>query len=51
MMPWLRHCKIREELIHLKRNFTKYPLFRKVNKIDQTFVVVLMKFSFITIDS
>ena len=24
MMPWPLPCKIREELIHQKRNFTKY---------------------------
>ena len=25
MMPWPLHCKISEEPIHPKRNFTKYP--------------------------
>ena len=26
MMPWPVHCKIEEEPIQQKRNFTKYPL-------------------------
>ena len=27
MMPWPLHCKIREELMDQKRNFTKCPFY------------------------